>query len=380
MAVRPARPAHVAAGWVVVVSLSLSALPLASGFVLSSTATNGTPNDPSDDIQSPLRWSAATGALTASGQRGLGGGLEYSIAPDFCANLLPRFTLEPELTCDQLRSATEQALNVWSQGQSALHFTDVSTSLPPALPNDTTSLGGAEFDLFAMDPAQYPALASFGAFTAYFPEAASPVLTNGATGKGERLAAVDIVFSTRSPMCFVLAAALAAGNCNHYASLVTHEAGHGLGLDHPNRFPDRNFDNDGDPTDVLAIDCQDPAAGLHLSAPAAATLMNSEAPERVHANLTNDDVGGRDFLYPCATGPSPAGPQPSAMSSNPPPATSNGTPGKGQPSGNKANGASSGGLASPARSTPDAAAAVPALLAALAFVRSRRLRGCPQTP
>jgi len=44
------------------------------------------------------------------GVRGLGGGIEYAIAADFCATLTPQFLDDPKPTCAQLRDAVRRPL------------------------------------------------------------------------------------------------------------------------------------------------------------------------------------------------------------------------------------------------------------------------------
>jgi len=275
----------------------------ALGFTLDDALTNGTPDDPSDDLLDAARWSDVPGSLVEEGVRGLGGGLEYSIASDFCTRLIPRFIDFPKPSCDELREAIRRAFDRWAAGHPVLTFTDVSARINPMLPPVGHSRPwegfGAEIDLFALSPAEYPKVRNLGAYTSFWYLYADPLGTNGRELPGNTLTSADIVFNTS--VCYHLSPALAGRGCNHFESLVLHEIGHALALDHPNEFPHRNFDTDNDPTNEIPIDCVDPTKGLKLSAKIDSNaVMNSSLgrPQPVRLELTNDDLGGRNFLYP----------------------------------------------------------------------------------
>jgi len=285
---------------------------IASAFTIDDALTHGTPADPSDDLLDAARWTNVPGSLVGEGVRGLGGGIEYAIAPDLCPKLLPRFIDRPAPICDQVLGAIRQAFDRWGQGHPVLRFVDVSgrirAQIPPQGVRDPWRGFGAEIDLLAFSPREYPSLGRFGSYTAFWYVFRAPMGTNGRVLPGNTLTSADIVLSTET--CYNLDPALAGRGCNHFESLVLHEIGHALALDHPNEFRHRNFDSDGDPTNEIPIDCQDPTRGLRLSPnidPNAVMNSSLGRPEPIHPALTNDDLGGRNFLYPiCPGGQAPA--------------------------------------------------------------------------
>ncbi len=99
---------------------------IALAFTIDDTLTHGTTADPSDDLLDAARWTNVPGSLVGEGVRGLGGGIEYAIAPDLCPKLLPHFIDEPKPTCGQMLGAIQQAFDRWGQGHPVLRFVDVS--------------------------------------------------------------------------------------------------------------------------------------------------------------------------------------------------------------------------------------------------------------
>lgn len=279
----------------------------ALGFVLDDALDNGTPNDFSDDLLAAARWNNVPGSLADQGVRGLGGGIEYSMAVDFCTRLITRFIDTPKPTCEQLRKAFRSALDRWAADHPILKFADVSdriTAMQPPAGHPRPWQGfGAEIDFFALSPTEFPRVRGLGAWTSFWYLFAEPVGTNGQVLPGNTLTSADIIFNANA--CYHLDPALEGRGCNHFESLVLHEVGHALALDHPNEFPQRNWDSDDEPTNEIPTDCHDPTQGLKLSRridPKAVMNSSRGSAEPVHAALTNDDLGGRNFLYPiCST-------------------------------------------------------------------------------
>lgn len=271
-------------------------------FALSKELTNRTPY-PRDDLEDAARWSNTPGSLVADKKRGLGGGVEYSVAEDFCEVLLPHFIDDPKPQCDDLLSAIARAFAQWSDGHPVLKFTDVSDSVSPELPPPTAPDPrrgyGAEIDIFAREPAGFPRPGPFGAETQFYYVQADPIGTGGRPLPGNTLTSADIIFNPTK--CFYLDPVLARSTCNHFESLALHEIGASLGLGQPDDDARRNWDNDVHPDNPIVIDCKNPTNGLRPSRrldPEAAMSSSKGLAQRVLRGLSDDDIGGRDFLYP----------------------------------------------------------------------------------
>ncbi len=276
----------------------------AAGFVLHEVLDNGTPNDLADDLLGAARWNNVPGSLVGSGTRGLGGGLEYAIATDFCPKLIPKFIDTPKPKCSQIRSAIRNAFNKWSLKDSALRFTNVSGQIAPLLPPAGYTepwIGfGAEIDLFALSSRDYPGVSGYGALTSFYFLGSSPMGTNGLVMTGKTITSADIVFNTET--CYHLKPRLQGRGCNHFESLMLHEIGHALALGHPNQFPQRNFVKyQSSAHGISSHICQNSVADFQLSPnidPQAMMNSSLRAAQPVSAGLTNDDIDGLKFLYP----------------------------------------------------------------------------------
>ena len=275
------------------------------GFTIDDALTNGTPDDVADDLLDAARWSNVSGSYAEGNARGLGGGIEYSVASDFCGRLIPQFI--DDLTCQDLRQSIQRSFDLWAEGHPTLRFVDTTDLVRPELPgpgvSDPWRGFGAEIDLFALSPDEYPRVRSFGTWTQFWCLFDDPIGTSGQVYPGNTITSADLVFNPES--CYHMDPALAGRGCNHFESLLLHEIGHSLGLDHPDEFPDRNFESDQDPTNPIAINCQSPAQGLTSSpniTPQAVMTSGRGLPQPVRLELTQDDLGGRNFLYPICTG------------------------------------------------------------------------------
>ena len=271
------------------------------GFTIDKGLTNNTPTDPTDDLLDAARWTNLPETFAEQGVRGLGGGLEYSISAEFCARIIPSFIDHP--SCGQLRQSVQQSFDLWAEGHPVLRFVEISDRVKPELPplgvSDPWRGFGAEIDLFALSPEEYPNVSGFGAWTQFWYLFADPIGTRGLVLPGNTLTSVDLVFNSEA--CFHHDPNQASKGCNHFGSLLLAEIGHALGLDHPNEFNGRNFDSDSDPANSIPIDCQSPTQGLIISPlvdPQAVMNSGLGKPQHVQMQLTPDDLGGRNFLYP----------------------------------------------------------------------------------
>lgn len=290
----------------------------ALGFTTINVPGTSAPRGSPDMPRPAGRWSDSTGSLVEDEVRGLGGGVEYSVAPGACNRIIPRFVDDPKPTCEEVTAAIRRSFDRWAEGHPILRFVDVSErvvpQLPPPPPPPPTSLAelpdmrdywqafGAEIDLFVLRPDEYPGLRGAVAVGRPALAPANAIGTHGRTLAGSTITSADIVFNAAS--CYRMDPTLPSRTCSHFESVVLHEIGHTLGLAHPDEHRDQNLDSDSDPTNRLLIDCQRTTAGLKRSPTIDPTAqMNSGGGRsRVVGALTNDDLAGRDFLYPiCPT-------------------------------------------------------------------------------
>jgi hypothetical protein len=289
-------------------------------FSIREGLLNNTPNDASDDLLAAGRWPHVPETLSDHDVRGLGGGIEYSYAADFCERILPRFADSPSPDCLQIRLSVQQGLDRWTVRHPFLRFRDVSDRLPAAMPDrsdpDPNRGHGAELDIFAMTEDEYPqraypdslALRGRGTRTRFWSNVNPPLGTNGRYLPGRSITAIDHVLN--QDVCYFLDpahanATVSGRRCNHWESLAVLMGGRALGLGNPNLDPGRWFDDDDDPTNVIPIDCETPTRGLRLTEAldsASVMVVQIGTPLGPRLTLSPDDLGGRDFLYPVCPG------------------------------------------------------------------------------
>ena len=294
--------------------VGFSAIP-AGGFTIDGVLDNGTRDDPSDDLEDAARWTNRPGSFVEDDVRGLGGGLEYAIARDFFDRILPSFVDQARPTKAQLIEAIRRAFDRWAAG-SPLRFIDVSDQVF-ALQDLGFPGSGAEIDLLAV-PGGDRAFrrTTLAANTSVTFSNERPIGTTGREFSGKTITSADILFNVDASYYFdpndpeVQRLQQRGATLMHFESLLLHEISHAIGLDHPDEFPERNFDTDLDPTNPMIIDCQYPLQGLKLSPNIDRTAVATSRGSGSHRlELTYDDLGGREFLYPsCDSRPPTSGP------------------------------------------------------------------------
>lgn len=256
--------------------------------------------DAIDNLLRSPRWGLTGGSLERTGERGLGGGLEYAIDDSLC-----ELRFVHAVSCADIRDSVQLAAMRWGQGHPALSFTDVTGRIAPARTfGPGGARQGAEIDFFADMPSQFPPFQGtrVTGYTIFYERpSATLVLTNGQTLRDVgRIESVDVRLN--AARCYYIDLAFAQPDCVHFPSLVLHEIGHALGLDHPDEFTQYNLDSDTDPGNRLVVNCRAPEIGLQRSPfvlPSAVLVgQDVQGPGRWKRGLSWDDVAGRDALYP----------------------------------------------------------------------------------
>lgn len=286
-----------------VLSLGVMVRP-AQGFVVEGPRDGAV--DALDHLRRAPRWALTAGSLAATGERGLGGGLEYVLDDSLCA-----LEFIDASSCADIKASVREAFAMWADGHGLLRFVEAPAGTRVGWPLAVAGLSdqGAEIDVMGAGAAEFPLFASrrVKGYTIFYERPAEGlVLTNGQTLPGSvgRLESADVRFS--AAQCYYRDVERARADCVHFPSLALHEIGHALGIDHPEEKALFNLDTNTDPNDRLVVDCRNPEAGLRASPaiqPAAVAIgQDVQGPGRWKRGLTWDDVAARDALYPhCGT-------------------------------------------------------------------------------
>ncbi len=250
------------------------------------------------DPQTSSRWDAAPHAAT--GGAGLHDGVQVAIEPGLAETLILA-TLGAVTPADVLDVETtiRAAFAAWENP--VLAFTIVFDG-----PTARGTGVGQEIDLFVV-PGTDPAFTTTGALAGvtFFSPVVVPdrLLTNGATLMGLAYTRTDIFLNQTSIAAFSGLFPTRAEKLAALQRLLMHEIGHAVGLGHPNEFPSSNLDTDGDPLNRMVIDPANPFASLIASTAIDADTVMSNLPATIPGALSltalrNDELGGRDVLYP----------------------------------------------------------------------------------
>jgi len=278
----------------------LAATASAGAFVINAYGDPG--GDALEIARNAARWNANARALVESGERGLGGGLEFSVDASVCTDL----DFVDNSTCDDIRALIVRAGARWSQDNPSVYFTDVTDRIPAARSRSGGAQGriGAEINIFAVPRSELTeGLEDSTATTETYYLPLPPVSTNGTTLWESEGTFTDATINFATDKCYYLVEPVAPGICVSFAQILLHELGHALGLSHPEEETARNLDTDNDPATPIAMGCQPHLVPLIVSGvfETNSIMISGQVHRDWDSLMTHDDFAGRDFLYPVCT-------------------------------------------------------------------------------
>lgn len=241
-------------------------------------------------------------ALSAAARWANGFGLEDRIQVGVQPGLIEAFALVPP-TAQELadyQAGIVSAFGAWENP--ALQF-DISFDAATTVDNQT----GFEIDIIGLagsDPifsgTQFAGLANPDYFFT------QRTLTNGTVANGYVITGADIYLNVDLMKSFGQILMLSPQDAlNAFIRLMMHEVGHAIGLGHPDQAI--NYDTDFDPLNAMLIDPSNPFAGFVQSANFDGQAIMVPRPcggnsvfcaATTFTQLRNDDLAGRDVLYP----------------------------------------------------------------------------------
>lgn len=242
-----------------------------------------------------VRWSAAHHA--AIDGAGLHDGIQVAIEPEFSEKLALAVTgtMNPADIAD-INTALAASFRAWESPVLRFAITFEGAA-------ERGEQLGSEIDVFLV-PETDEVFTNNSYFGVTFTDSApvdDRLFTNGTVSPGPAITGSDI-FINETILASVAPALTRPQQLAALQRLMMHEIGHALGFHHPNEFPDSNWDTDSNPLNVMAIDPDDPTAGLQPSNLVNPNSVVSNRPGAFEAllftSLQHDERGGRDVLYP----------------------------------------------------------------------------------
>lgn len=250
------------------------------------------------DLTWAARWSAEPDPFGFG--TGMHDGIQVAVAHDFAARL--EITDPEEIAL--LRQTIVRAFAAWQTPE--MRFDVDFERIPVEGIDRGGGDAGFEFDVFVAD-STHPVFAEetyFGYTRLRHRHADDRLLTNGQRTAGRVILAADVFVNSDLllPLSRVLPLQQKAAALQR---LLMHEIGHGLGFGHPNTSNTFNlhYDTDHDPMNPMVLDALDPIAALLYTEERSTQAILSNDRSRIgpflfFTELTFDDRGGRDALYP----------------------------------------------------------------------------------